>query len=297
MIEAGIKLFALRENYFQDGWNSFDFVCVCATLVGFIIDRCTSIEIGAVMSGIRIFRIARLFRLVRFAKGLNRLFTAFVLSIPRLLNVVAILLLLLFLFSVLGVQLFAKIKFDPNGGPHDTFTNFHDFYRAFMALVRSMTGEGWNELMHSLSRDEVWFAQTLQAPCYEQALMDDSPSTWRILKAKCIIDQPNGCGTDVSYAYFICYTWAITFVILNLVIAVILEGFDDSSKDDCSDIVDSCVSLWKKYDTNCDMKLSLKHCFEYIEELAVVNNARPIDLVPEEAILENGTIDLTHVRP
>merc|ERR1719316_979561 len=152
----------------------FDFACVCATLVGFIIDRCTSIEIGAVMSGIRIFRIARLFRLVRFAKGLNRLFTAFVLSIPRLLNVVAILILLLFLFSVLGVRLFAKTAFDPNGGPHDEAANFRLFTRAVVTLVRSMTGEGWNELMHSLSRDEIWFTQTQQKPCYEVSLMDDS---------------------------------------------------------------------------------------------------------------------------
>jgi hypothetical protein len=293
MIEAAVKLFALRENYFLDGWNAFDFTCVCATLIGFVIDMATSIEIGAVMSGIRIFRIARLFRLVRFAKGLNRLFTAFVLSIPRLLNVVAILLLLLFLFSVLGVQLFAKIKFD---GPHDTFANFQYFHRAFMTLIRSMTGEAWNEIMHSLSRDEIWFTQTLQSPCYEQSLMDGSDTTWRVLKAKCIIDQPNACGTDVSYAYFIAYTWAITFVILNLVIAVILEGFDDSSRDDCCDIVDKCVSLWKKYDTNCDMKLSLKLCFEYIEELVNVHNAKKLDLVPDEAIKPNGWIDLSQVK-
>jgi hypothetical protein len=296
LLEAAVKLFALRENYFQDGWNIFDFCCVCATLLGFIIDQCTSIEIGAVMSAIRIFRIARLFRLVRFAKGLNRLFTAFVLSIPRLLNVVAILVLLLFLFSVLGVRLFALIKFDPNGGPHDGYANFQDFYRAFMTLVRCMTGEGWNELMHSLSRDEKWFTQTMGGDCYDSRLLDGGPETWRVLKAKCIIDKPNACGTDLSYVYFMCYTWAITFVILNLVIAVILEGFDDSSKDDCSDLVDTCVSLWKKYDTNCDMKLSLKTCFEYIEEISVKNNAKTMKIVPDECVREDGWVDLQLVK-
>eukprot|EP00746_Dinoflagellata_sp_MGD_P076201 gnl/MRDRNA2_/MRDRNA2_30674_c0_seq1.p1 gnl/MRDRNA2_/MRDRNA2_30674_c0~~gnl/MRDRNA2_/MRDRNA2_30674_c0_seq1.p1 ORF type:complete len:1012 (+),score=166.39 gnl/MRDRNA2_/MRDRNA2_30674_c0_seq1:174-3038(+) len=275
LIEAILKLYALRENYFNDGWNLFDFTCVLATIAGFIVDRFTSIEIGAVMSAIRIFRIARLFRLVRFAKGLNRLFTAFVLSIPRLLNVVAILVLLLYLFSVLGVRLFAKIKFD---GPHDGAANFHDAGRAVITLIRSMTGEGWNEIMHSLSRDEVWFTQTLEDECYDLGLWDDSEETWRILKAKCIIDQPNGCGSDMSYPFFIAYTWVITFVILNLVIAVILEGFEDSSKDEGSEIIDHCVEIWRRFDTNCDMKLSLCDTFLYIEAVAEEHKCKPLEL-------------------
>merc|ERR1719399_1658503 len=139
------------------------------TVLGFIIDQATEVEIGAVMSAVRIFRIARLFRLVRFARGLNRLFTAFVLSIPKLLNVAAILILLLFLFTVLGVQLFARVKFLD---PHGAHANFQSFYRAFMTLVRSMTGEAWNELMHSLSRNAEFFLQTQEDTCYDPNLLD-----------------------------------------------------------------------------------------------------------------------------
>jgi hypothetical protein len=291
LIEAILKLYAYRENYFLDGWNLFDFTCVCATIIGFIVDRFTKIEIGAVMSAIRIFRIARLFRLVRFAKGLNRLFTAFVLSIPRLLNVLAILVLLLFLFSVLGVRLFAKIKFD---GPHDGMANFHDAGRAVMTLIRSMTGEAWNEIMHSLSRDEVWFTQTLEDECYDMALMDDTEETWRILKAKCIIDHPNACGTDMSYPFFIAYTWAITFVILNLVIAVILEGFEDSSKDEGSQIIDACIEIWRSFDTNCNQKLSLCDTFLYVEAVAEHHDCEPLKL-KELCDEEKQTVDLAKI--
>merc|ERR1719399_2436750 len=141
------------------------------TVLGFIIDQATEVEIGAVMSAVRIFRIARLFRLVRFCRGLNRIFTAFVLSIPKLLNVAAILLLLLFLFSVLGVQLFAKVRFDPDGS-HNVHGNFRNFYRAFMTLVRSMTGEAWNELMHSLSKNEEYFIRRNGLMCYGSSLLD-----------------------------------------------------------------------------------------------------------------------------
>merc|ERR1719326_2728140 len=113
-VEAGLKLFAMRKTYFADSWNCFVFTCVVATFLGIAIDQGTDLEIGSVMSAIRIFRIARLFRLVRFAKGLNKLFTAFILSIPKLLNVAGIMFLLLFLFAVLGVQTFGLVKFTGN---------------------------------------------------------------------------------------------------------------------------------------------------------------------------------------
>merc|ERR1711959_683076 len=95
----------------MENWNVFDFSCVLATDVGMLISQFSDVKLGPVMSAIRLFRIARLFRLVRFMKGLNQLFMAFVLSVPKLGNVAAILSLLLFLFSVLGVNLFAKVRF------------------------------------------------------------------------------------------------------------------------------------------------------------------------------------------
>jgi hypothetical protein len=57
-------------------------------------------------------------------------------------------------------------------------------------------------------------------------------------------------------------------VILNLVVAVILEGFEDSSKNEVSELVDRCIYIWKKYDTNCDMKLSLKDTLSFVQEAA-----------------------------
>jgi hypothetical protein len=181
--ECVLKLFALQKNYFKDAWNKFDFVCVVASLTSLIIDLATDLEIGSVMSAIRLFRIARLFRVVKFMKGLNRLFTAFLLSIPKLLNVAAILFLLLFLFAVLGVQLFHKAKF---GETHTIHGNFREFLRGFMTLVRSMTGEAWNEIMHDLSKNEAhWFANG--DTCYEQgALYDVTTETYPILAGKCL---------------------------------------------------------------------------------------------------------------
>eukprot|EP00746_Dinoflagellata_sp_MGD_P070983 gnl/MRDRNA2_/MRDRNA2_28979_c0_seq1.p1 gnl/MRDRNA2_/MRDRNA2_28979_c0~~gnl/MRDRNA2_/MRDRNA2_28979_c0_seq1.p1 ORF type:complete len:1603 (-),score=314.70 gnl/MRDRNA2_/MRDRNA2_28979_c0_seq1:143-4951(-) len=268
--ECVLKLYALQGNYFKDSWNKFDFLCVMASLISLIIDLATSLEIGSVMSAIRLFRIARLFRVVKFMKGLNRLFTAFLLSIPKLLNVAILLLLLLLLFAVLGVQLFAKTKF---GETHTIHGNFREFLRGFMTLVRSMTGEAWNEIMHDLSKNEEYWFHVAGEACYEQgALYDVTIETYPILYNKCLLGgdfgRPQGCGSDLAYFYFILYTCVISFVILNLVIAVILEGFEDSNSEEESDIVGTCVDIWRKYDEHCCMILPLKDVFRFIEEVA-----------------------------
>ena len=73
--------------------------------------------------------------------GLNQLFIAFVLSLPKLANVGALLGLLIFLYAVLGMNFFAKVRpFEENGNQ----PNFRPFYKAVMTLVRAITGETFN---------------------------------------------------------------------------------------------------------------------------------------------------------
>eukprot|EP00746_Dinoflagellata_sp_MGD_P008476 gnl/MRDRNA2_/MRDRNA2_116976_c0_seq1.p1 gnl/MRDRNA2_/MRDRNA2_116976_c0~~gnl/MRDRNA2_/MRDRNA2_116976_c0_seq1.p1 ORF type:complete len:1680 (-),score=292.24 gnl/MRDRNA2_/MRDRNA2_116976_c0_seq1:144-4679(-) len=294
--ECVLKLFALRENYFRDAWNKFDFTCVCASIVSIGITLGTSLEIGSVMSAIRLFRIARLFRVVKFAKGLNRLFTAFILSIPKLLNVGMILVLLLFLFSVLGVTLFAKVKFE---GTHDDYGNFRDLGRGFTTLIRSMTGEAWNEIMHSLSKNEFYFMQILGDSCYDSELMEVTEETYPTLEKKCLIDHPQMCGSPMAYVFFVLYTCLITFVILNLVIAVILEGFEESSTNEEADLVTHCIDNWGKYDPNFTMLLPLKEVYKFVEEVALVSNeglARPVPTLktkdPQSHEVDIGSIPM-----
>jgi hypothetical protein len=268
--ECVVKLYALREVYFKDDWNCFDICCVFATLVGIVINEATDLEIGSVMSAIRLFRIARLFRLVRFAKGLNRLFSAFVLSIPKLINVAGIMCLLLFLFAVLGVQTFGRLKFT---GSHTVHGNFRDWGRGMMLLVRSMTGEGFNELMHSFSKDEVWFVTMEDGPCYSSDLHDVTAETYDILKDKCLIDEPNQCGkSNFAYIYFVTYTCLITFIIFNLVVAVILEGFEDASTNEESDLVGYCINTWKEKDENHTMVLPLPEVFDFVRKVTEIWN-------------------------
>jgi hypothetical protein len=263
IIEAALKIFALRANYFSDYWNDFDFSCVAAAIFAYIA-RSLGYNLGTAMSAIRLFRIARLFRLLRFLKGLNKLFNAFLDSIPKLTNVALVLLLMLLLFSLMGMNMFGKVHWH---SPHDVHANFSNFPRALLTLLRCMTGEGWNEIMHSVMHTEDYFGPTLLAPCvYDLEITAD---TWRSqLFEKCIYERPIECGPPVfAVLFFILYTCLLTFVILNLFVAVVLEGFDGDSGGDEQIIVEKCCEVWRRYDENLTMMIPMMSAAPFIEEV------------------------------
>merc|ERR1719221_2026922 len=78
--------------------------------------------------------------------------------------------------------------------------------------------------------------------------------------------EPNACGSNMSFVYFITYTISVTFVILNLFIAVIFEGFEEGKNSKVGDLIQSCVDTWDKYDPNHRMVLSLERALDFIDD-------------------------------
>ena len=139
IVEAVIKLVAMGRKYFNSRWNAFDFFCVATSVVGLAAD------VGSTTSVLRVFRLARVFRLVRKLKGLRMLFNTLVISLPGLVNIGALLFLLCFVFAVLGMNLFGKVKFGENLNADANFTNFGN---SILILLRMVTGEAWNSIMY-----------------------------------------------------------------------------------------------------------------------------------------------------
>ena len=71
---------------------------------------------------------------------MQKILNMFLLAIPELANVGALLFLFLFLFAVLGVFLFAEVRLQSN---LDSHANFQHFGIALLTLFRITTGEGW----------------------------------------------------------------------------------------------------------------------------------------------------------
>ena len=134
------------SQYFRSRWNFFDFFLVAGSLIDELGLRWFNTAL------FRIFRIARAIRLARSLTGLRKITQTLYLSLPALLNVGTLLFLLLFVYAVLGVYLFAV----PADGEYPTglgrHANFDDWGSAMLVLLRTMTGEDWQVLMFGCDR-------------------------------------------------------------------------------------------------------------------------------------------------
>jgi len=120
-IEAIIKLIGFGKSYFKDGWNIFDLIIVFGTLVGIVIGYFTTVAVGAQTTIIRSFRIGRMFRLFKRNKSLKIIFQTFIVTLPAIANVGSLLILFLYIYSIMGVFLFAEVKVSDPLGDHVNF--------------------------------------------------------------------------------------------------------------------------------------------------------------------------------
>jgi len=82
-------------------------------------------------------------------ESLNKTIETLMFSLPSLINVGALLLLVFFIFSVLGVFMFKKVTFGVN---ISNYNNFYNFGNAMIALFRIATGEDWPTTMFDYSK-------------------------------------------------------------------------------------------------------------------------------------------------
>jgi hypothetical protein len=92
----------------------------------------------------RVMRVSRLFKLLNKYKGLQALIQTITFSMPSVINAFALLSLVYFIFSVLGVFFFRDIT---SGSQIDDYMNFTNFKMSLMMMLRLSTGEDWPMVM------------------------------------------------------------------------------------------------------------------------------------------------------
>ncbi|CAD8085427.1 unnamed protein product [Paramecium sonneborni] len=155
--EAILKIIALGPvGYMRNQWNQFDFFVVCASILDLILQFTGNSFISFLSAGpqlarvFRVLRVTRLFRLIKSFEGLQKLIETAIYSLPAMLNVSALLFLVFFIFSILGVFLFGSIR---TGWAIDDVNNFSDFHHSFQLLFRCSTGEDWYKVMFDTIQD------------------------------------------------------------------------------------------------------------------------------------------------
>ncbi|KAF6101019.1 sodium voltage-gated channel alpha subunit 11 [Phyllostomus discolor] len=224
-IECLIKIFALRQYYFSNGWNLFDCVIVVLSVVSAMISAIEnekSIPFPPTLFRIvRLARIGRILRLVRAARGIRTLLFALMMSLPSLFNIGLLLFLVMFIYAIFGMNLFCKVQ--PSAGIDDIF-NFKTFVGSLLCLFQITTSAGWDALLYPMLTPE----------------------------ASCGSDGKNCYLSTIAITYFVSYIIISFLIVVNMYIAVILENFNiatEESEDPLGeDDFEMFYEVWEKFD-------------------------------------------------
>ncbi|XP_055690016.1 muscle calcium channel subunit alpha-1 isoform X4 [Lutzomyia longipalpis] len=244
-LEFVFKLAAFRfKNYFGDAWNVFDFIIVLGSFIDIVYSEVNvrqGVKPGSSIISINFFRLFRVMRLVKLlarGEGIRTLLWTFIKSFQALPYVALLIVMLFFIYAVIGMQVFGKIALDSETSIHRN-NNFQTFPQAVLVLFRSATGEAWQDIMMDCS------SRPGEVNCDDRS--DDRGSK-------------EGCGSSIAFPYFISFYVLCSFLIINLFVAVIMDNFDYLTRDWSilgPHHLDEFIRLWSEYDP--DAKGRIKH--------------------------------------
>ncbi|XP_077461037.1 sodium channel protein type 2 subunit alpha-like isoform X2 [Stigmatopora argus] len=144
--EMCLKVIALDPYYyFQEGWNIFDGIIVSLSLMELGLSNVEGLSV------LRSFRLLRVFKLAKSWPTLNMLIKIIGNSVGALGNLTLVLAIIVFIFAVVGMQLFGKSYKEffctiNDGGCQLPRWHMHDFFHSFLIVFRVLCGE-WIETM------------------------------------------------------------------------------------------------------------------------------------------------------
>ncbi|NXD29804.1 CAC1S protein, partial [Spelaeornis formosus] len=255
-LEMILKLMAFKaKGYFGDPWNVFDFLIVIGSIIDVIlseIDVSLGAQHGAVpilgqagdpddnsrvsITFFRLFRVMRLVKLLSRGEGVRTLLWTFIKSFQALPYVALLIVMLFFIYAVIGMQMFGKIAM-VDGTQINRNNNFQTFPQAVLLLFRCATGEAWQEILLDCSYGRRCDPESDYAEGEEYT-----------------------CGTGFAYFYFISFYMLCAFLIINLFVAVIMDNFDYLTRDWSilgPHHLDEFKRIWAEYDP--EAKGRIKH--------------------------------------
>lgn len=122
-------------------------------------------------------------------------------TLPSLINVGSLLLLVFFIYAILGVFLFKDVT---EGEVITKYANFHNFTKALVTLFRCATGEDWGIFVFDLG--------------------NNGPD--------CVEGKTCGASLGTSITYFFTFVMICSWIMLNLFILIIIEYFENFNLKD-----------------------------------------------------------------
>uniref|UniRef100_A0AAY4EWT7 Voltage-dependent L-type calcium channel subunit alpha n=1 Tax=Denticeps clupeoides TaxID=299321 RepID=A0AAY4EWT7_9TELE len=240
-VEMILKLIAFKpRHYFVDAWNTFDALIVVGSVVDIAITEVNGLQntednARISITFFRLFRVMRLVKLLSRGEGIRTLLWTFIKSFQALPYVALLIVMLFFIYAVIGMQMFGKIALRDNSQINRN-NNFQTFPQAVLLLFRCATGEAWQEIMLACAPNR---------PCEKGSETEQTSED---------------CGSQFAIIYFVSFYMLCAFLIINLFVAVIMDNFDYLTRDWSilgPHHLDEFKRIWAEYDP--EAKGRIKH--------------------------------------
>ena len=179
VVEILIRLVATGPRpraFFGNGWNAFDFFVVAAAFVPGVRENATVL---------RLVRLLRVFRLVSLLPEMRVLVSGLVRSLAPLASVDLLMLLLFYVYGMVGWILFAD----------DDPENWRSIGQAMLTLFEVLTLEEWVEVQRRALEETGW-----------------------------------------AWVYFVSFVLLSSFLLLNMVIAVVINSVEEARSRALADL-------------------------------------------------------------
>ncbi|GAV70418.1 Ion_trans domain-containing protein/EF_hand_5 domain-containing protein [Cephalotus follicularis] len=200
MLEMALKVYSFGfENYWRDGENRFDFLVTWIIVIGETLTFVSPFRLTFLSNGewIRYLLLARMLRLIRLLMHIQRcraFIATFLTLIPSLMPYLGTIFCVLCIYCSLGIQLFGGIVNAGNAKLKDTdlyeddylLFNFNDYPNGMVTLFNLLVMGNWHIWMQS----------------YKELT-----------------------GTSWTVSYFVSFYVITVLLLLNLVVAFVLEAF------------------------------------------------------------------------
>jgi hypothetical protein len=211
-IELAVNLYShWFRAFWRSGWNIFDTVVVSIGVINML-----KLPLPPPFRLLRLMRAFRVFRLFKRIKSLNKIIVAIVHAVPGVINAFVILTIVMCIYAILAVEFFQDVGVDckePN------FTELPGYFVGLLSIRKFCMG---NEYFGSFSKSIYTFFQVLTGESWSE--MVARPVIWYY-------------GSEWhlcvgSALFFVSFVLVTAFVLINVVVAVLLDKMSSSEEEE-----------------------------------------------------------------
>uniref|UniRef100_A0AAQ5YGL0 Ion transport domain-containing protein n=1 Tax=Amphiprion ocellaris TaxID=80972 RepID=A0AAQ5YGL0_AMPOC len=205
IIEVLLKLVAFGViRFLKNRWNLMDVIIVLTSIVSIVFGAMKMSQAFPINPNIlRVFRVLRLTQVLK-ANTIRVLLKTVIKTVLQVGNISLLFMFFFFIFAALGVELFGKIEcsLDYPCKGLDRHANFSHFGMALLTLYKVCTGDNWSGILKDTLRD-----------CRPDDSECSSYLQW------------------VAPIYLSSFVIMAQFVLINLVVAAIMQALEDSKEN------------------------------------------------------------------